>query len=207
MNTSVVSRRVRFRRAFAVVLVLVAAAITWIVVQQSLSGSSSASESGRTLGLVGEVDADDGLIADGAQLSVFDDSSPAVANLSGDLLGAVRDAATDARADGVAFVVNAGWRSKALQAKLLRDAVTTYGSEEEAARWVATPENSPHVTGDAIDIGPLDALDWLAQRGAAYGLCQIYANELWHYELRPEAVSAGCPTPYADPTEDPRMWN
>ncbi len=42
-------------------------------------------------------------------------------------------------------------------------------------------------------------------RGAEYGLCQIYANEPWHYELRPDAVEVGCPALYADPTEDPRM--
>jgi hypothetical protein len=61
------------------------------------------------------------------------------------------------------------------------------------------------VSGDAIDIGPMAATDWLAQHGAAYGLCQIYANESWHYELRLSAVDAGCPEMYADPTEDPRM--
>ena len=27
----------------------------------------------------------------------------------------------------------------------------------------------------------------------AYGLCQIYGNEPWHFELRPEAVEQGCP--------------
>ena len=26
-----------------------------------------------------------------------------------------------------------------------------------------------------------------------YGLCQIYGNEPWHYELRPDAVDHGCP--------------
>lgn len=205
MITAPVSRRVRSRRAFVVVLVLAASVVTGIVVQQSLAGTSAAAELSRALGLDDRITAEDGLITDGAEVSVFDDTVPAVANLSADLLGAARDAATDARVDGVEFVVNAGWRSKALQAQLLRDAVTTYGSEEEAARWVATPENSSHVTGDAVDLGPLTAQDWLAQYGAAYGLCQTYANERWHFELRPEAVTAGCPPAYADPTEDPRM--
>lgn len=45
----------------------------------------------------------------------------------------------------------------------------------------------------------------LSQRAAEYGLCQIYANESWHYELRPEAVDRGCPPLYPDPTADPRM--
>ena len=46
---------------------------------------------------------------------------------------------------------------------------------------------------------------WLARNGARYGLCQIYRNESWHFELRPEAVRWGCPAMYADPTHDPRM--
>jgi hypothetical protein len=35
--------------------------------------------------------------------------------------------------------------------------------------------------------------------------CQIYSNESWHYELRPQAIDHGCPPMYADPTHDPRM--
>jgi hypothetical protein len=57
-----------------------------------------------------------------------------------------------------------------------------------AARWVATPTASAHVSGDAADIGPPAAAAWLSLHGAAYALCQIYANEPWHYDLRPEAV-------------------
>jgi hypothetical protein len=59
--------------------------------------------------------------------------------------------------------------------------------------------------GDAVDIGPADATAWLSQHGAEYGLCQIYRNEPWYYELRPEAIEHGCPPMYADPTHDPRM--
>jgi hypothetical protein len=203
MNTAAASRRVRSLRVLAVLLVLAATVVTGIVVQQMLPGASAAMRPG----FFGTgVTAADGLIADGAQPSVFDDSSPAVANLSPDLLSAVRDAATAARADGVEFLVNSGWRSEALQAQLLDDAVSMYGSREEAARWVATPESSSHVTGDAVDIGGLSAQDWLAQHGAAYGLCQTYGNERWHYELRPVAMQTGCPQPYRDPTQDPRMW-
>ncbi len=70
---------------------------------------------------------------------------------------------------------------------------------------MATPETSPHVSGDAVDIGPSDATAWLSEYGAAYGLCQIYGNEPWHFELRPEAIDHGCPPTYPDPTYDPRM--
>ena len=55
--------------------------------------------------------------------------------------------------------------------------VAALGSEEEAARWVATADTSPHVSGEAIDIGLVDATGWLSEHGATYGLCQIYINE------------------------------
>jgi hypothetical protein len=140
--------------------------------------------------------------ADGAVpagTTVFDDDVPGVAYLDPDLLDALRRAATDA---GVEFVVDSGWRSPDYQKRLLREAVSEYGSEQEAARWVATPNTSAHVSGDAVDIS--DA-SWLSQYGAAYGLCQVYGNEPGHYELRLAAIDHGCPPVYADPTHDPRM--
>jgi zinc D-Ala-D-Ala carboxypeptidase len=151
-------------------------------------------------GLLGEVES---AVPDGA--TVFHDEIPGVANLDPDLLGALRQAATDAADDGVEFIVDSGWRSPEYQNQLLREAVSKYGSEAEAARWVATAETSAHVSGDAVDIGPSDATAWLSEHGAEYGLCQIYSNEPWHYELRPEAIDHGCPPMYADPTHDPRM--
>lgn len=147
--------------------------------------------------------ATDGAVPEG--VTVFDNDIPAVANLNPDLLNALRQAATDANRDGVEFYVNSGWRSAPYQEQLLRDAIATYGSEAEAARWVAAAERSTHVSGDAVDIGSFDATAWLAEHGAEYGLCQIYSNEPWHYELRPEAIYQGCPPMYADPTHDPRM--
>jgi zinc D-Ala-D-Ala carboxypeptidase len=145
----------------------------------------------------------DGAVPDGT--TVFDDEIPAVANLDPALLGPLRQAATDAADDGVEFHVNSGWRSPEYQEQLLREAVSEYGSEEEAARWVATADTSLHVSGDAVDIGPSDATEWLSEQGDDYGLCQIYGNEPWHYELRPEAIDHDCPPMYADPTQDPRM--
>ncbi len=117
------------------------------------------------------------------------------------LSAAVRAAAADAAVDGVELRVVSGRRTPAEQRRLLEEAVSKYGSFEEAARWVATPERSAHVSGDAVDVGPSAGIAWLAANGAAYGLCQIYANEPWHFELR----RGGCPAMYADPTEDPRM--
>lgn len=137
-------------------------------------------------------------------VTVFDDV-PAVANLDPSLLAALRGAATAAAADGVELSVNSGWRSAAYQERLLREAISEHGSAEEAARWVSVPEKSAHVAGDAVDVGPAAAQAWLSDHGAGYGLCQIYDNEPWHYELRPEAIDRGCPPRYADPTHDPRM--
>ncbi|GAA2759777.1 M15 family metallopeptidase [Actinopolymorpha rutila] len=147
----------------------------------------------------------DGVVPDGVALSVFDEDTPAVNRLAPDLLAALRRAATDAGADGIRIRVNSGWRSPAYQTRLLQEAVAEYGSQKEAARWVATATTSAHVSGDAVDVGPFDAVAWLSEHGAAYGLCQIYGNESWHYELRPDAVGDGCPPMYANPTEDPRM--
>ncbi|WP_131570335.1 M15 family metallopeptidase [Streptomyces sp. KM273126] len=151
-------------------------------------------------GVLGEAG---GVVPDG--VTVFDDDIPAVANIDPALLKALRLAARAAADDGVEFYVNSGWRSPAYQDQLLREAVSTYGSEDEAARWVATAATSPHVSGDAVDIGRSTATAWLSEHGAAYGLCQIYKNEPWHYELRGNASDRGCPRMYADPTQDPRM--
>jgi zinc D-Ala-D-Ala carboxypeptidase len=138
-----------------------------------------------------------------AGATLFDDDLPAVANLDPALLHALRQAATDA--DDVEFVVSGGWRSPAYEDQLRRKAIAQYGSETEAARWVATGTTSAHVSGDAVDIGPARAAAWLSAHGAAYGLCRIYGNEPWHFELRRKAVAHGCPPMYADATQDPRM--
>lgn len=140
----------------------------------------------------------------GAGTTVFDDGMPGIARLDPQLRDALRSAATDASTEGVEFTINSGWRSERHQDQLLREAVAEYGSAEEAARWVATPETSTHVRGEAIDMAP-DAAAWLSAHGAGYGLCQIYVNESWHFELRPAAVERGCPAMYPDPTYDPRM--
>jgi D-alanyl-D-alanine carboxypeptidase len=154
----------------------------------------------RHRGALGEAD---GAVPAGT--TVFDDEVPGVAKLDSALLGALRQAATDAAGNGVEFYVDSGWRSPAYQQHLLQEAIARYGSEQEATRWVATPGTSAHVAGDAVDIGPSGASSWLSDHGSADGLCQIYANEPWHYELRPEAIANGCPAMYADPTQDPRM--
>jgi zinc D-Ala-D-Ala carboxypeptidase len=194
----------RTRSATLAALVVVSATLIGVLSSRSLVSSSSSdaspSDTRDSQSALGEAD---GAVPDGT--TVFDDEVPAVGNLDPDLLGALRQAAKAAADDGVEFFVNSGWRSPAYQEHLLREAVAKYGSEEEAARWVATPDKSPHVSGLAVDIGRSDATAWLSKHGAEYGLCQIYRNEPWHYELRPDAIDNGCPPMYADPSRDPRM--
>jgi zinc D-Ala-D-Ala carboxypeptidase len=206
----------RTRSTVLAALAVVSAALIGVLGYQSLSVPPSSATSpiaaeprphrphdslhGDRHGALGEAD---GVVPDG--VTVFDDEFPAVANLDPDLLGAFRQAATDAAGDDVEFYVESGWRSPEYQERLFREAVSKYGSEAEAARWVATADTSAHVSGDAVDIGHADATAWLSEHGAEYGLCQTYGNEPWHYELRPEAIDHGCPPTYADPTHDPRM--
>jgi zinc D-Ala-D-Ala carboxypeptidase len=202
-----VSYREPARRGIRVTgLLVVIVAVAAVLGHQLPASSSSTATSPIQIfrsehrGALGEAG---GAIPDGT--TVFDDEVPGVANLDPALLGALRQAAIDAARDGVEFYVDSGWRSQAYQAHLLHEAISKYGSEREAARWVATPKTSAHVAGDAVDIGHLDATVWLSEHGARYGLCQIYRNEPWHYEPRPEAIDHGCPPMYADPTRDPRM--
>lgn len=187
----------RTRSTILAALVVVSATLIGVVVYSPRLFSSAISGDH---GALGEAD---GAVGDG--VTVFDNQIPAVANLDPELRGALRRAATDAADDDVEFFVNSGWRSPEYQEQLLRKAVSKYGSEEEAAQWVATSDTSAHVSGDAVDIGHSDATAWLSEHGADYGLCQIYRNEPWHYELRPEAIDRGCPRMYADPTQDPRL--
>jgi zinc D-Ala-D-Ala carboxypeptidase len=206
----------RTRSAVVPALVVVGGALIGVVGCQSLADSSSSATSpvaaeprvlrpaeslpGDPPHALGEAD---GVVPDG--VTVFDDEYPAVANLDPALRRALRRAATEAARARVAFYVDSGWRSPKYQEQLLDEAIAKYGSEEQAARWVATPSTSAHVSGDAVDIGPAAATTWLSKHGATYGLCQIYRNEPWHYELRTNATDHGCPPMYGDPTQDPRM--
>ena len=160
--------------AVVVAAVVVAAVVVAAVVVGGLTHQSGATSSWwTTLGPAeGSVSAPrqraageaDGVVPDG--VTVFDDDVPAVSGLDPDLLGALRRAATDASRHDVTFVVNSGRRSREYQDELLREAVSAYGSTQQAARWVATADTSAHVSGQAIDIGHAGAA-WLSRHGAA----------------------------------------
>lgn len=127
--------------------------------------------------------AEDGLIPEGSPIGMTDTDVPAIARLDPGLRDAFGAAEADAATEGIVFEVTSGWRDEAYQRWLFQDAIDRYGSADAARQFVATPERSSHVTGDAVDVGPLDAQFWLIEHGSDYGLCQTYANERWHFEL------------------------
>lgn len=140
----------------------------------------------------GDDDTAGGWVPDGQELSAFDLADPAVNRLTPALLHAIQLAARGAQADGITLGLTSGWRSPEFQQQLFNDAVMRYGSAATASQYVASPETSKHVVGRAVDIGPNDADTWLIRNGSAYGLCQIYANEIWHFELASDYGGA-CP--------------
>lgn len=138
----------------------------------------------------------DGYVPDGAAVSPFADV-PAITRLEPDLRAALQDAASAAAADGIDLYVTSGWRSAAYQQSLFDAAVAEHGSVEAARAFVLRPDESEHVTGRAVDIGPPAATSWMQQHGADHGLCQTYGNEPWHYELATTPGTA-CPPPLVD---------
>jgi hypothetical protein len=116
----------------------------------------------------------------------------------------VRFAAAKAAAekDGQRIYIASGFRTLERQKYLFATAVKKYGSEAEAAKWVAPPYVSHHPWGLAIDVNypnePVGA-GWLEINGAKFGLCRVYENEWWHFE--PVIAPGGrCPALLADAT-------
>jgi zinc D-Ala-D-Ala carboxypeptidase len=124
-----------------------------------------------------------GWLPDGQTLSPGDVSNPVLSQLDPMLLKAIQAAASAAAAEGVDIGITSGWRSAGFQQRLFDDAVRKYGSVDVARQFVASPDTSKHVLGQAVDIAPTAADDWLIRNGSRFGLCQIYANEIWHFEL------------------------
>nr|WP_253848962.1 M15 family metallopeptidase [Mycobacterium asiaticum] len=137
-------------------------------------------------------DSGDGSLPDGRPLTPFDVQNPAIGRLDPALLSAIQGAAVAAGNDGITMTITSGWRSPAFQQQLLDEAVQTYGSLAAARQYVQTPAASRHVVGEAVDVGGVGADQWLIANGARFGLCQIYANEMWHFELAADAAG-NCP--------------
>ncbi|WP_459546884.1 M15 family metallopeptidase [Nocardia sp. X0981] len=89
----------------------------------------------------------------------------------------------EAHAAGVPMRINSGYRTPGEQQALWEDGLRTYGTPEEARRWVLPPEESTHVTGRAVDIAPREGAAWLEAEGHRWGLCRTFDNEWWHFEL------------------------
>ena len=138
------------------------------------------------------IDTTGGSIPDGQLVSPFDVKNPVVGFLDPPLQSAIQEATRAAATEGVDVALTSGWRSKGFQKRLFDDAVATYGSPDVASEFVASPEASMHVVGKAVDVGPVAADEWMIANGARFGLCQIYANEIWHFELALDAQGA-CP--------------
>lgn len=78
--------------------------------------------------------------------------------------------------------LTSGRRSVAAQQRLFDKAVEKHGSQEEALRWVLTPDRSAHVRGTALDIRPYGGARWLDRHGHRYGLHRTFDHEWWHFE-------------------------
>ncbi|MEU7629629.1 M15 family metallopeptidase [Nocardia sp. NPDC049220] len=92
-------------------------------------------------------------------------------------------AADEAHAQAVPLSITSGYRTPAQQQALWDDGVSTYGTPDAARRWVLPPEESTHVAGRAIDVGPQQGAAWLEANGNRWGLCRVFDNEWWHFEL------------------------
>jgi D-alanyl-D-alanine dipeptidase len=111
-------------------------------------------------------------------------------------------ASAAAEKDGQKIYIASGFRTLERQKYLFATAVKKYGSEAEAAKWVAPPYVSHHPWGLAIDVNypnePVGA-GWLEINGAKFGLCRVYENEWWHFE--PVIAPGGtCPALLANAT-------
>ncbi|MDC7121113.1 M15 family metallopeptidase [Cellulomonas fimi] len=118
----------------------------------------------------------------------------AVDGLDAELVRRFEAARAAAAEDGVDLTITSGHRTAQQQQSLVDDALARYGSEAEAHRWVAPVDGSAHVAGTAIDVGPTDGAYWLLEHGAEFGLCQVFANEVWHFEATIEPGGTCGPT-------------
>lgn len=128
--------------------------------------------------------------ATAAQVSLVADES--TAGLNPLLAVAFTAAQADARRAGVPLWITSGKRSYQEQEQLWENALRMHGSPDAARRWALPPDESAHVTGNAIDVAPIEGAAWLERNGNRYGLCRPYANEWWHFEL---TTLPGAPCP------------
>ncbi|WP_459963504.1 M15 family metallopeptidase [Nocardia sp. IFM 10818] len=113
------------------------------------------------------------------------------------LASAFTEAEKAAVVEGVTVWITSGHRTYGEQLWLWEDGIARYGSPEAAQQWVLPPEESTHVSGEAIDVGPREGAQWLEDNGYRWGLCRTYDNEWWHFELA-TVPGVACPARLPD---------
>lgn len=133
------------------------------------------------VGFVGQAQAEPGVATDQRQSA---GSATGTEGLEPQLALAYTLAEREARAQGVPLSITSGYRTPDEQRALWDDGLATYGSPDSARRWVLPPDESTHVQGKAIDVGPQQGAAWLEANGNRWGLCRTFENEFWHFELQ-----------------------
>ncbi len=108
-----------------------------------------------------------------------------------------------AHSEGVPLSIVSGRRTRDEQEQLWEQGIATYGSPDAARQWVLPPDESTHVTGRAIDVGPQRGAQWLRDNGNRWGLCQTFTNEYWHFEVQTFPGGA-CPPQWPNASVRPR---
>ena len=108
-----------------------------------------------------------------------------------------------AHREGVPLSIVSGHRTRAEQEQLWEEGIATHGSPESGRQWVLPPDESTHVTGKAIDVGPQQGAQWLRDNGNRWGLCQTFSNEYWHFEVQTFPGGA-CPPQWPNASVRPR---
>jgi hypothetical protein len=118
------------------------------------------------------------------------------------LAAAYTMAERQAHQQGVPLEIVSGHRTRDEQEQLWEQGIATYGGPDAARRWVLPPDESTHVTGKAIDVGPQQGAQWLQDNGNRWGLCRTFDNEWWHFELQTFPGGA-CPPRWPDASVRP----
>ncbi len=118
-------------------------------------------------------------------VSHIDNLAPVMA----DRLAALMEQAPDFVKAGLGVL--SGARTVEHQRRLWKAAVTKYGSEEKARKWVAPPGSSQHNHGHATDLGwnggkfsaaPAEVREWVHKNAENFGLRFPLGHEPWHIE-------------------------
>lgn len=193
------TRSSSYRRPLAVLVLLGVAALAWALWPLRGEAREAAAEVVRSAGSavdVPAVPAGPDAAASASAVQHVEAQDLRAEGLDAELADRFAAAQTAAAADGVELTLTSGWRSADEQQRIVDSTLERYGATE-GHRWVLRPEDSAHVQGLAVDVGPTEGAYWLQQHGPGLGLCPTYANEVWHFEKLPDGA-AQCPEPHED---------